>query len=141
MRCRFERMIRAAQDSICAAVEEMDGGAKFRQDAWLREGGGGGITRVLQVRYLSSDCSLQFENMKPEITTNRRSACRGEFVLGCLELGGAAACSAAELARGRSVLGVGGPGSWRRVGGAPALGQATSAAARLLKGQEAARSP
>ena len=50
MRCRFERMIRAAQDSICAAVEEMDGGAKFRQDAWLREGGGGGITRVLQVR-------------------------------------------------------------------------------------------
>lgn len=40
-------MIRAAQDSICAAIEEVDG-TKFRQDAWLREAGGGGITRVMQ---------------------------------------------------------------------------------------------
>jgi hypothetical protein len=48
MRFKFEKMIRAAQNSICAAVEEVDG-KKFQQDAWLREGGGGGITRVLQV--------------------------------------------------------------------------------------------
>ena len=47
MRARFEKMIREAQDSICAAVEEVDG-TKFRQDAWTRAGGGGGITRVLQ---------------------------------------------------------------------------------------------
>ena len=48
MRSRFEKMIRAAQDSIVAAVEEVDG-KKFQQTAWVREGGGGGITRVLQV--------------------------------------------------------------------------------------------
>ncbi|GAB4824045.1 hypothetical protein N2152v2_011091 [Parachlorella kessleri] len=47
MRSRFEKMIRAAQDSIVAAVEEVDG-KKFQQTAWVREGGGGGITRVLQ---------------------------------------------------------------------------------------------
>jgi coproporphyrinogen III oxidase len=47
MRARFERVIRDAQDSICAAIEELDG-SKFRQDAWVRNEGGGGITRVMQ---------------------------------------------------------------------------------------------
>lgn len=35
MRARFERMILDAQNSICAAVEEVDG-KKFRQDSWAR---------------------------------------------------------------------------------------------------------
>jgi coproporphyrinogen III oxidase len=48
MRGKFEAMIRAAQDSICAAVEAEDGG-RFHEDAWTRPGGGGGISRVLQV--------------------------------------------------------------------------------------------
>jgi coproporphyrinogen III oxidase len=47
MRARFEKTIRAAQDSICQRISEVDG-TPFRQDAWTREGGGGGITRVLQ---------------------------------------------------------------------------------------------
>ena len=51
MRGRFEAEIRKAQDAICAAVEDMDGG-KFHEDAWTRPGGGGGISRVLQVRKL-----------------------------------------------------------------------------------------
>lgn len=46
---RFERIIRDAQNSICKAVEEIDG-KKFHEDAWTRPGGGGGISRVLQVR-------------------------------------------------------------------------------------------
>ncbi|KAG8470853.1 hypothetical protein KFE25_009274 [Diacronema lutheri] len=46
MRQKFERMCRAAQNKICAAIEEIDG-TKFREDAWTRDGGGGGITRVL----------------------------------------------------------------------------------------------
>ena len=49
MRGRFERMIRGIQDQVCAAIEEVDG-CNFRQDAWTRPSGGGGITRVLQVR-------------------------------------------------------------------------------------------
>mmetsp|Transcript_29599 Transcript_29599/g.70522 ORF Transcript_29599/g.70522 Transcript_29599/m.70522 type:complete len:396 (-) Transcript_29599:258-1445(-) len=47
MRGKFERSIRDAQDSICAAIEEVDG-TKFHQDAWTRADGGGGITRVMQ---------------------------------------------------------------------------------------------
>jgi len=48
MRVRFEKMIREAQGEICAALEELDGEAKFCEDAWTRPGGGGGISRVLQ---------------------------------------------------------------------------------------------
>lgn len=58
MRGKFEAVIRAAQDSICAAVEAEDGG-RFREDAWTRADGGGGISRVLQVRRLgtiTADC-------------------------------------------------------------------------------------
>ncbi|GJW38959.1 oxygen-dependent coproporphyrinogen-III oxidase, chloroplastic [Tanacetum coccineum] len=48
VRGRFEKMIREAQDSVCAAIEEADGGGKFKEDVWSRAGGGGGISRVLQ---------------------------------------------------------------------------------------------
>lgn len=47
MRKRFEVMIRAAQDSICEQVTALDG-ASFHEDAWVRDNGGGGISRVLQ---------------------------------------------------------------------------------------------
>lgn len=36
------------QDRICASLENADGGARFIEDAWLREEGGGGRTRILQ---------------------------------------------------------------------------------------------
>ncbi|KAK1430485.1 hypothetical protein QVD17_13255 [Tagetes erecta] len=48
IRGRFEKMIRKAQDSVCAAIEAADGGGKFKEDVWSRPGGGGGISRVLQ---------------------------------------------------------------------------------------------
>ena len=48
VRARFEKMIREAQDKVCNAIEEADGGGKFKEDVWSRPGGGGGISRVLQ---------------------------------------------------------------------------------------------
>lgn len=44
---------RGLQDRICADLEALDGsgileGGKFREDAWEREGGGGGRSRVLE---------------------------------------------------------------------------------------------
>jgi coproporphyrinogen III oxidase len=36
------------QDEICAALEETDGKAKFEEEQWAREGGGGGRTRIIQ---------------------------------------------------------------------------------------------
>jgi coproporphyrinogen III oxidase len=57
-RARFERLIRRVQAEVCAALEAVEegsggvgvgvGGGVFREDAWTRPGGGGGISRVLQ---------------------------------------------------------------------------------------------
>ena len=48
MRVKFEAAVRRAQDDICKAVSELDG-KPFHEDAWVRPGGGGGVSRVLQV--------------------------------------------------------------------------------------------
>lgn len=40
--------VRALQDRICAALEAIDGKERFREDAWDRPGGGGGLTRVME---------------------------------------------------------------------------------------------
>lgn len=47
MRQKMVAMVKAAQDDICAALAEVDGGS-FREDTWERDGGGGGRSRVLQ---------------------------------------------------------------------------------------------
>lgn len=36
------------QDEICQVLELLDGGAKFEEELWEREGGGGGRTRIIQ---------------------------------------------------------------------------------------------
>jgi len=46
-RDRWISYIHELQDGICQALEDIDGQAKFITDEWQREGGGGGITRVI----------------------------------------------------------------------------------------------
>ncbi|WP_282635948.1 oxygen-dependent coproporphyrinogen oxidase [Sphingobacterium thalpophilum] len=36
------------QNEICLALEQLDGSAKFEEELWEREGGGGGRTRIIQ---------------------------------------------------------------------------------------------
>ena len=40
-------MLREGQIAITKAIQEIDGEAEFREDAWSRAGGGGGMSRVL----------------------------------------------------------------------------------------------
>jgi len=47
MRVKMEKMLREAQISITEAIQNIDGGAKFREDSWERPNGGGGKSRVL----------------------------------------------------------------------------------------------
>ncbi|MGA9335818.1 MAG: oxygen-dependent coproporphyrinogen oxidase, partial [Rudaea sp.] len=42
-----QAFLRDLQDRICSALEALDGGARFREDAWQRTEGGGGRTRVM----------------------------------------------------------------------------------------------
>ena len=75
MRAEFEKMVRQAQNDICKAVEELDGG-KFHEDAWERPGGGGGISRVLQggkvFEKAGINVSVVYGQMPPEATERRR---------------------------------------------------------------------
>ncbi len=45
---RAQEFFSSLQDKICLALEEADGLARFREDNWQREGGGGGRTRVIE---------------------------------------------------------------------------------------------
>ncbi|MFA7320965.1 MAG: oxygen-dependent coproporphyrinogen oxidase [Dokdonella sp.] len=44
---RVEAFLDGLQNRICAAIESADGGARFREDLWQRNEGGGGRTRIL----------------------------------------------------------------------------------------------
>ncbi len=44
----FSTYIKNLQNEICAALEEVDGKSVFREDEWVRDGGGGGFTRVIE---------------------------------------------------------------------------------------------
>jgi coproporphyrinogen III oxidase len=48
MRSQTQEFFLYLQDEICRALEEVDGKARFREDKWQREGGGGGRTRVME---------------------------------------------------------------------------------------------
>lgn len=48
MKDKFYNYIQNLQDTICNKLEEIDQKAKFQEDLWQREGGGGGRTRVIE---------------------------------------------------------------------------------------------
>ncbi len=48
MKEQFETYIQNLQNSICNALEKLDGKAKFKEDLWKRAEGGGGRTRVIE---------------------------------------------------------------------------------------------
>jgi coproporphyrinogen III oxidase len=51
------------QDRICDAVEKEDGLAKFQEDSWDREGGGGGRTRVLSNGAVFEQAGIAFSHV------------------------------------------------------------------------------
>lgn len=48
MKEKFYRYIQELQDKITSRLEEVDGKAKFQEDIWKREEGGGGRTRIME---------------------------------------------------------------------------------------------
>ncbi|MGK7889772.1 MAG: oxygen-dependent coproporphyrinogen oxidase [Leptolyngbyaceae cyanobacterium] len=47
-RQRFKQFVQTLQDNICDGLEALDGEAKFQEDNWQRQEGGGGRTRVIR---------------------------------------------------------------------------------------------
>ena len=55
--------LRALHDRITAALEEVDGGAKFRCDLWQRSEGGGGESRVLRDGAVFEQAGINFSHV------------------------------------------------------------------------------
>ncbi|QVL32085.1 oxygen-dependent coproporphyrinogen oxidase [Telmatocola sphagniphila] len=56
------------QDRICSRLEQLDGQAKFREDTWKREGGGGGRTRVIGDGQVFEKGGVNFSEVFGEMT-------------------------------------------------------------------------
>ena len=55
MKNKFYNHIVQLQENLCKEFEEIDGKGKFFEDKWDREGGGGGITRIIEEYQWKSD--------------------------------------------------------------------------------------
>ena len=71
--------LRGLQESICAAIEGVDGGASFRRDAWERSGGGGGESRVLRDGKVFEQAGINFSHVFGEQLPAAASAQRPEL--------------------------------------------------------------
>eukprot|EP00741_Cyanophora_paradoxa_P001230 tig00000471_g1187.t1 len=82
MRAKVEQLYREAQDMICKGLEELDGEATFRQDAWTRPGGGGGISRVLTngrvFEKAGVNVSVVYGTMPPEAVRQATTRLNGD---------------------------------------------------------------
>lgn len=73
---RAEHFLRELQDRICRAIEQADGSARFEEDAWTREAGGGGRTRVLRDGAVFEQAGIGFSDvagtrLPPSASANR----------------------------------------------------------------------
>ncbi len=67
------------QDRICAGLEALDGEARFVEDAWNREGGGGGRTRVLAEGAVFEQAGVNFSHVHGEALPPSATAARPEL--------------------------------------------------------------
>jgi len=80
-----ETFLRDLQDRICSAVENLDGQARFTEDAWTREAGGGGRTRVLRNGAVFEQAGVNFsrvhgDTLPPAATAHRPELAGGSFI-------------------------------------------------------------
>jgi len=76
---RAKEFVMSIQDEICQGLEELDGVAKFQEDAWERPGGGGGRTRVIHDGGVFEQGGVNFsevwgESLPPTILAQRPEA-------------------------------------------------------------------
>ncbi len=70
------------QDSICTSLADEDGGAAFLEEAWQREEGGGGRSRVLSEGAVFEKAGVNFSHVRGAALPASASASRPELA-GC----------------------------------------------------------
>jgi coproporphyrinogen III oxidase len=64
---RAAGFFRELQSEICGSLEVLDGAAAFREDTWSREGGGGGISRVIAAGGLFEKAGVNWSSVEGEL--------------------------------------------------------------------------
>ncbi len=67
------------QDTICTALEQADGEARFQEDRWRREQGGGGRTRILSGGGLFEKAGVGYSDVYGDELPGTASAMRPEL--------------------------------------------------------------
>jgi len=67
------------QDTICAKISEIDGGAEFREDSWDRAEGGGGRSRVITDGNVFEQAGVNFSNVFGDTLPQSATAQRPEL--------------------------------------------------------------
>ncbi|NCO76300.1 MAG: oxygen-dependent coproporphyrinogen oxidase [Cyanobacteria bacterium] len=81
---RAKELVKTLQDKICQGLEEIDGKAKFQEDNWEREEGGGGRTRVISNGGVFEQGGVNFsevwgDTLPPSILVQRPDAVNQGF--------------------------------------------------------------
>lgn len=76
---RVRDYLTGLQDRICAAIETADGGARFAEDNWSREEGGGGRTRVLREGTVFEQAGIGFSDVSGTKLPPSATAARPEL--------------------------------------------------------------
>ncbi len=67
------------QDRLCAALEVIDGSARFAEEIWTRPEGGGGRTRVLREGAVFEQAGIGFSDVSGSVLPASASAARPEL--------------------------------------------------------------
>ncbi len=78
MRDSIVEYLRGLQDRICQGLADLDGKARFREDSWQREGGGGGRTRVLTDGGLFEKAGVNFSDVHGQMAEEFAKQIPGE---------------------------------------------------------------
>ena len=77
-----QKSLESLQDEICLGLENLDGRSKFREDKWVREGGGGGRTRIIENGDLIEKGGVNFSAVYgklPDVVKDSLGATENEF--------------------------------------------------------------
>ncbi|MFC3660339.1 oxygen-dependent coproporphyrinogen oxidase [Luteimonas notoginsengisoli] len=76
---RVRDYLTGLQDRICAAIEAADGSARFAEDNWARDEGGGGRTRVLREGAVFEQAGIGFSDVSGTQLPPSATAARPEL--------------------------------------------------------------
>jgi coproporphyrinogen III oxidase len=75
---RAAKFFSELQSDICRALAELDGAAEFSADAWQRQGGGGGVARVLEGGALFEKAGVNWSSVDGELPAELADHMPGE---------------------------------------------------------------